>query len=303
MDKLEVNGETWGRVMMGKQGDTPMYRQLIDGKMTPVKKALVPKNVIEAFEGYEVPMVAIGNGEEVPEQLQKYTEPIPEEVKAVADIIGDENIGGESKPANEFGFDGAEPEIDWKAAYEDAITHSTDNLTLKDLADLMYIKFGVYTCYLQREPKNDDIHPITGNMMTNFTRGQARQQYLSAVASKTNYDPNVMARILKSRESHFDMQAHREAHPDRFVQPDIEMPTEDNPYADKKLTMKEWRDMRASEKPIMNTEHGRRGDGTDEDELYAEPPINGRTIIRPYATNPIAERRLEEKRLKRERGY
>lgn len=292
MDKLEVNGETWGRVMMGKQGDTPMYRQLIDGKMTPVKKALVPRDVIEAFEG-----VAMSE---------------PEEVEQVAEIIGNENIGGESVPLkntpekeikNEFGFDGAEPEIDWKAAYEDAITHSTDNLTLKDLADLMYIKFGVYTCYLQREPRNDDIHPITGNMMTNFTRGQARQQYLSAVASKTNYDPNVMARILKSRESHFDMQAHREAHPDRFVQPDIEMPTDDNPYADKKLTMKEWRDMRASEKPIMNTEHGRRGDGTDEDELYAEPPINGRTIIRPYATNPIAERRLEEKRLKRERGY
>ena len=139
--------------------------------------------------------------------------------------------------------------------------------------------------------------------MNNFTRGQARQQYLSAVASKTNYDPNVMSRILKSRESHFDMQAHREMHPDRFVQPDIEMPTDDNPYADKKLTMKEWREQRASEKPIMNTEHGRRGDGTDEDELYAEPPINGHTIIRPYATNPIAERRLAEKRARRERGY
>lgn len=291
MDKLEVNGETWGRVMMGKQGDTPMYRQLIDGKMTPVKKALVPRDVIEAFEGVAM------------------SEPIPEEVKQVADIIGDENIGGESikidsiPSSDDFGFSGEAPEVDWQSMYNEAVQNDAEHLSLKDLCNILYSRFGIYTCYLQREPKNDDIHPITGNMMTNFTRGQARQQYLSAVASKTNYDPNVMARILKSRESHFDMQAHREAHPDRFVQPDIEMPTEDNPYADKKLTMKEWRDMRASEKPIMNTEHGRRGDGTDEDELYAEPPINGRTIIRPYATNPIAERRLEEKRLKRERGY
>ena len=292
MDKLEINGETWGRVMMGKQGTTPMYRKEVEGKMTPVRGNLVPQEVKEAFEGVEVPYVAVGNDE-----------PIPDEVKAVADIIGDENIGGESKPANEFGFSGAEPDIDWKAAYEDAITHSTDNLTLKDLADLMYTKFGVYTCYLQREPKQDDVHPITGNLMSNFTRGQARQQYLSAVAAKTNYDPNVMARILKSRESHFDIQAHRDAHPERFVSPDIEMPEEDNPYADKKLTMKEWRDMRAAEKPIMNSERGRRGDGTDEDELYAEPPINGHTIIRPYATNPIAERRLAEKRALRERGY
>ena len=277
MNKLDIDGVTWGEIKL-KSGST--YRKLIDGKWTPMRKHEVPQSVVEAFEGVVV------------------NEPTPEEVNEVA-----ENVDNSQEDVNDFGFSGEAPEIDWKAAYEDAITHSTDNLTLKDLADLMYTKFGVYTCYLQREPKQDDVHPITGNLMSNFTRGQARQQYLSAVAAKTNYDPNVMARILKSRESHFDIQAHREMHPDRFVQPDIEMPEEDNPYADKKLTMKEWRDMRASEKPIMNTEHGRRGDGTDEDELYAEPPINGHTIIRPYATNPIAERRLAEKRARRERGY
>lgn len=282
MDKLEINGEIWGRVMMGKQGTTATYRKSIDGKMTPVRKHEVPQEVVEAFEG------VIMEGVEVT-------------AKDVHEI--EESVDIQKEDVNDFGFSGKEPEIDWKAAYEDAITHSTDNLTLKDLADLMYTKFGVYTCYLQREPKQDDVHPITGNLMSNFTRGQARQQYLSAVAAKTNYDPNVMARILKSRESHFDIQAHRDAHPERFVSPDIEMPEEDNPYADKKLTMKEWRDMRAAEKPIMNSERGRRGDGTDEDELYAEPPINGHTIIRPYATNPIAERRLAEKKAQRERGF
>lgn len=301
MNKLDIDGVTWGEIKL-KSGST--YRKLIDGKWTPMRKHEVPQEVIEAFEGYEVPMVAIGNGEKVPEQLQKYTEPIPEEVKAVADIIGDENIGGESKPVNEFGFDGAEPEIDWKAEYEKAVENSTDNLTLKDLADLMYTKYGVYTCYLQKEPQETDVHPITGGLMTNFLRGQARQQYLSAVANRTNFDPNVMKGILKSRENaRFDFEAHREAHPDRFTRPDIEMPSEDNPYADKKLTMKEWRAMREAEKPLMASEHGRRGDGTDEDELYAEPPINGRTIIRPYATNPIAEQRLKQKRELRERGY
>ena len=290
MNKLDIDSVTWGEIKL-KSGST--YRKLIDGKWTPMRKHEVPQEVIEAFEGYEVPMVAIGNDE-----------PIPEEVKAVADIIGDENIGGKSKSVNEFGFDGTEPEIDWKAAYEDAITHSTDNLTLKDLADLMYTKYGVYTCYLNKEPQETDVHPITGGLMTNFLRGQARQQYLSAVANRTNFDPNVMKGILKSRENaRFDFEAHREAHPDRFTRPDIEMPSEDNPYADKKLTMKEWRAMREAEKPLMASEHGRRGDGTDEDELYAEPPINGRTIIRPYATNPIAEQRLKQKRELRERGY
>lgn len=286
MNKLEIDGVTWGEIKL-KSGST--YRKLIDGKWTPMRKHEVPQEVIEAFEGFKIEEVG---------------EPTFEEMKEVADVIGDENIGGESKSVNEFGFDGAEPEIDWKAAYEDAITHSTDNLTLKDLADLMYTKYGVYTCYLQKEPQETDVHPITGGLMTNFLRGQARQQYLSAVANRTNFDPNVMKGILKSRENaRFDFAAHREAHQDRFVKPDIEMPSEDNPYADKKLTMKEWRAMREAEKPLMASEHGRRGDGTDEDELYAEPPINGRTIIRPYATNPIAEQRLKQKRELRERGY
>lgn len=277
MNKLEIDGVTWGEIKL-KSGST--YRKLIDGKWTPMRKHEVPQSVVEAFEGVVV------------------SEPTPEEVNEIAEMVDNPQ-----EDVNDFGFSGEAPEVDWQSMYNEAVQNDAEHLSLKELCNILYSRFGVYTCYLQREPKQDDVHPITGSLMSNFTRGQARQQYLSAVAAKTNYDPNVMARILKSRESHFDMQAHREMHPDRFVQPDIEMPTEDNPYADKKLTMKEWREQRASEKPIMNTEHGRRGDGTDEDELYAEPPINGHTIIRPYATNPIAERRLAEKRARRERGY
>ena len=277
MNKLEIDGVTWGEIKL-KSGSTS--RKLIDGKWTPMRKHEVPQSVVEAFEGVVV------------------SEPTPEEVNEIAEMVDNPQ-----EDVNDFGFSGEAPEVDWQSMYNEAVQNDAEHLSLKELCNILYSRFGVYTCYLQREPKQDDVHPITGSLMSNFTRGQARQQYLSAVAAKTNYDPNVMARILKSRESHFDMQAHREMHPDRFVQPDIEMPTEDNPYADKKLTMKEWREQRASEKPIMNTEHGRRGDGTDEDELYAEPPINGHTIIRPYATNPIAERRLAEKRARRERGY
>ena len=277
MNKLDIDGVTWGEIKL-KSGST--YRKLIDGKWTPMRKHEVPQSVVEAFEGVVV------------------SEPTPEEVNEIAEMVDNPQ-----EDVNDFGFSGEAPEVDWQSMYNEAVQNDAEHLSLKELCNILYSRFGVYTCYLQREPKQDDVHPITGSLMSNFTRGQARQQYLSAVAAKTNYDPNVMARILKSRESHFDMQAHREMHPDRFVQPDIEMPAEDNPYADKKLTMKEWREQRAAEKPIMNTEHGRRGDGTDEDELYAEPPINGHTIIRPYATNPIAERRLAEKRARRERGY
>ena len=113
MNKLDIDGVTWGEIKL-KSGST--YRKLIDGKWTPMRKHEVPQSVVEAFEGVVV------------------NEPTPEEVNEVA-----ENVDNSQEDVNDFGFSGEAPEIDWKAAYEDAITHSTDNLTLKDLADYMAV--------------------------------------------------------------------------------------------------------------------------------------------------------------------
>lgn len=289
--------QEWGRVMMGKDKNHPMYRVLIDGKWKPVTRELVPREVIEVFDGVQI------NVEEPAEEQESH--PTVDELKIVQDVLKEKDDIQEPV-VNEFGMDDTVPEIDDTAYIQELEQKSIDNASLHDLCEALYKRFGLYTCYLKREPKDTDVHPVTGALMNNFTLGQTRQQYFTAVRMKTNYDPTVMRGILKSRENvHFDIQAHKAEHPERFAQESIEMPTEDNPYADKKMTMEEWRKRREqANKPIMASQRGRFDDGSDPDELYAEPPINGRTIIRDYPTSPIAEKRLAEKKARREQyGY
>jgi hypothetical protein len=255
MDKLVIDGETWGRIMMGKAGTVPSYRKEVDGKMVAVKTVLVPQEVKDAFDGHFATAIV---------------SPV------------------EPAQVDDFGFSGVD-EDPTELPPEDPL----DKLTLKDFAEALYRRFGIYTCYLMREPNNKDIHPVTGNLMNNFTLGQTRNQYLVARRSGANYNPEVMKSILGQREqSSFDFQAHFAQHPDRFEQPVLE--------GQEQMSMQEYRELRAKQsKPIMETERGRFDDGSDPDELYAEPPINGRTIIRPYYSSPSAERRLREKREQR----
>ena len=285
--------QEWGRVMMGKDKNRPMYRVLIDGKWKPVTRELVPREVVEVFDGVQITV-----------EEQEY-HPTVDELKMVQNV-SKEKDDIQEQDVNEFGMDATIPEIDDTAYIQELEQKSIDNASLHDLCEALYKRFGLYTCYLKREPKDTDVHPVTGALMNNFTLGQTRQQYFTAVRMKTNYDPTVMRGILKSRENvHFDIQAHKAEHPERFTPESIEMPTEDNPYADKKMTMEEWRKRREqANKPIMASQRGRFDDGSDPDELYAEPPINGRTIIRDYPTSPIAEKRLAEKKARREQyGY
>ena len=46
--------QEWGRVMMGKDKNRPMYRVLIDGKWKPVTRELVPREVVETFDGVQI---------------------------------------------------------------------------------------------------------------------------------------------------------------------------------------------------------------------------------------------------------
>lgn len=204
--------------MLGKDGTVPSYRKEVDGKMVAVKTMLVPQEVKDAFDG-----------------------PIPE------------NVIEEPAQVDDFGFSGVD-EDPTELPPEDPL----DNLTLKDFAEALYRRFGIYTCYLMREPNNKDIHPITGNLMNNFTLGQTRNQYLVARRSGANYNPEVMKSILGQREqSSFDFQAHFAQHPDRFEQPVLE--------GQEQMSMKEYRELRAKQsKPIMETERGRFDDGSDQ---------------------------------------
>lgn len=287
MEQRTINNEVWGRVMMGKDHNIPTYRKLVDGKMKPVAGNLVPEEVKDAFLISEQP-----DTPPLPEVADAISEPAEllseQDVNALA-----QNADNTKRNVNSFGFNGKDNdptpiEENDMELIDELQAESIHNATLFDLCQELYNRFGIYTCYLQREPNQTDVHPVTGNLMTNFTLGQTRTQYMIARKTGASFNEKVMESVLKSKDQvRFDFTAHRAMHPEHFERPATE--------EERNLTVKEWQALRMSEKPIMATEHGRRGDGTDEDELYAEPPINGKTI-RPYPSNPIAERRLAEQR-------
>jgi len=256
MDKRTINGVEWGRTLIGKAKNIPIYRKRVNNKWVAVKKQAVPVEVVEAFV----------DDRQMDTQVELPKAELTTELPQV----------------NQFGLIQASP-IEEKEEKKEA----ENPRSLKELVEELYERFGIYTCYLQREPNVTDIHPVTGNLMTNFTLGQTRSQYLGASRSGANWNGEVMSAIFENR--------HQDRYPTHMKEQFVE---EEKTIYQNGLSMKEWRDIRAAEKPIMRAEHGRRGDGTDEDELYAEPPINGR-IIREYPTNPIAERRLDEARQRR----
>lgn len=274
MEQREVNGELWKEVMMGKDKTIPMYRKMVDGKWKPIAGDLVPDDVRDAFKM-----------QQSQEQDITFNGPFTE---AQYNPTAEEDITKSSFGFNNVDNDPTPIEDNDMELLEQLQAESIHNASLADLCNELYERFGIYTCYLQREPNQTDVHPVTGNLMNNFTLGQTRTQYMIARKTGASFNEKVMEKILQVKDQQrFDFKSHRAEHPEVFERP----ATEDEAH----LTVKEWRELRNSEKPIMKTEHGRRGDGTDEDELYAEPPINGKTI-RPYATNPIAERRLAEQR-------
>lgn len=253
MDKRTINGVEWGRTLIGKAKNIPIYRKRVDGKWIAVKKQSIPQAVLLEYAGEK-----------------RITEPV--------------QLNAEVVEFNQFGLKQESPV---KEELPPEPSPKKKQRTLKELVEELYERFGIYTCYLQREPNVTDIHPVTGNLMTNFTLGQTRSQYLGASRNGANWNGEVMASIFENRK--------QDRYPTHMKEQFVE---EEKTLYQNGLSMKEWREIRAAEKPIMRAEHGRRGDGTDEDELYAEPPINGR-IIREYPTNPIAERRLDEARQRR----
>ncbi len=267
---------------MGKDHNIPTYRKLVDGKMKPMASHLVPEEVKDAF---------LLNEAVVSEPSDAPTSTVV--ASGLSESMSYANENDKAEVVNSFGFNGEDNdptpiEENDMELIDELQAKSIHNATLFDLCQELYNRFGIYTCYLQREPNQTDVHPVTGNLMTNFTLGQTRTQYMIARKTGASFNEKVMESVLKAKDQvRFDFTAHRAMHPEHFQRPANE--------EERNLTVKEWQALRMAEKPIMRTEHGRRGDGTDEDELYAEPPINGKTI-RPYPSNPIAERRLAEQR-------
>lgn len=226
------------------------------------------------------------------------SQPLPTDIQFESTPVGANPIAEAAKTleeaGDEFGFDGVAPEVDLSAELEAAEARSVDNVNLREIAVALYQRFGVYTVYINKTPAREDINPLTGAMMNTLTLGQANQGFRIAQRTGTSWNPTaIRSEVEAARNSR---------------KPSGSLPTSSlrenqvvgevyGEAVETKTTIDDRRYNRSYESPhssAMYNERGKDNDGTDPDEVYAEPPINSRNaIVRPFKSNQRSELMLE----------
>lgn len=75
---------------------------------------------------------------------------------------------------------------------------------IKDIAQVLYDRFGVYTIYLNATPQTDEINPLTGEAFSRYHQGIAYQALIRARGSGFfNRNPEIGAELMtKGRVAH-----------------------------------------------------------------------------------------------------
>lgn len=139
------------------------------------------------------------------------------------------------------------------------------------LAQEMYSRYGIYTIFVNDLPKDGDIHPWTGDIMTRYETGLAYQSYNRAVAqgklTQVNYSDQYQT-VVETRQA---SDRHREEMAQRAADPFFAAP-QYNTFAER--TSVAGQNAQASTTTVRRT-----GDNISED-VTAEPNVRG-TTIRP----------------------
>lgn len=238
----------------------------------PVKTESVPESIRNQLVNMSKTEKPEDTPKEEPEtpkvdKPDKVKEDTPDEVKEDLGVTVDE-LGFETPNIQDEDSAKIIAELQEESVY---------NVNLKVLCEVLYERFGVYTVYTNERPKQSDISPITGVIMNMITLGQANQGYKAARHSGASNNPAfIKSQIDTSRRL-------RSATPNEYYDVSRKHQVVDNSYVEK-----------AREIPVTITERGKESDGTADGELYAEPPINARSIIRPYAGSEVAAKRLQQ---------
>lgn len=278
--KEQIDGEQWGAACL-------MHAIIYRRNGTVVKTAEVPEYIKEAL---------IASMEAGADEIT----PSPEDIAQVAKSL--EVPHPEYQPSkfeDELGFEmAAEPAIDYEAEFKELQARSVDNVNLKVLTQALFERFGIYTCYLNRAPQSSDISPLTGETMSVFICGQANQSFKSAQRTGASWNPKVIKfQIELSR-------TYRGATPTLPKSDLAKLQTVGSPYGresdmpslydDGYPRERVNRHFESPHRSALHSERGRDSDGTDPDEIYAEPPINAANpIIRAFFPN---ERSMEQLR-------
>lgn len=145
--------------------------------------------------------------------------------------------------------------------------------SLEDLAKAMHERFGVYTVFNRKYPEADEVNPFTGELMTNYERGQAYQAARRTLEQGRldNVDyAKVKEGVDQSRQASRDYIASTE-HPAHIM----------TAQEHKAVNSFEYRtSVRGGNENPSGMQSRNNPDGSGEP--IPEPPLAGKPLIRPH---------------------
>ena len=175
-----------------KGGKRIGYQKLVNGRMQLVKDVDVPEDVRLYIE-HQFIGITINDPPKTPEELfnDKHISRglvLPNEFASNAEV----------SPEVEQVITEAEQSLSMARQALDEMTGKTIyDAPLADIAEALFERFGIYTCYLNRFPNDDEINPFTAAPMTKYEKGVAYQSYVRVMSSGVlNRDPEAPKKAL-----------------------------------------------------------------------------------------------------------
>lgn len=128
----------------------------------------------KAKEGSSAEQVATGELEATEKQVQEALTSDFEEMVAKDGLV----------PTNDKLPSSFEMELieELERCNEEITALKSKEFTIFELAEELYRRFGVYTVFLGRPPRDNDVHPFSGDTMTRYEVGLAYQKHNQAMA-------------------------------------------------------------------------------------------------------------------------
>lgn len=280
-----------------KQPSEPVPAQSEEQELTQAASAIealeANDNTQEAADGV---LPALGTLPQSQSPTSQTASVLPQPEATPASVpVAVKNITPQDDEDLGFSEDDA-PTIDLAKELEEAEARSIDRVNLRQLAEVLYQRFGIYTVYLNRAPARSDISPLTGAVMNNLALGQANQHFKAAQRMGTSWSPSVIKSQIATARS---MRKGHVALPTTVMDENQTVGGAygqplDTPNLHGEPRPRVNRHYESPHTSVMAHHRGKESEGLDEDEVYAEPPINARTaVVRPFFNNAASQEQLE----------
>lgn len=168
--------------------DTPRFRlnrKMVATDSVPenIKMELIRRIAEEKERRLAAPAVVEGDTTEQNSEGTIFEAP-EEEAQAAAKALSDADFTEPTGPDEPAKYTPYELELigEIERLKEQVSESGLETATIFELANELYKRFGVYTVFINQPPKDGDVHPFNGEVMTRYETGLAYQKFNQVTA-------------------------------------------------------------------------------------------------------------------------